>query len=313
MAIDGKLSSDERDRNLAAPLHLMPFRASHTDAIRCVRRHLNELLDKNDFATGGLTAVSTIDQELQKTARQSMDELILPYPALQCALVAIDPSSGAIRTVITARDPESSQFNRAFDTRRQLGPAFQPFLYAFSAERGRLPIPNQPIQTARQLPKGEIARLAKRIGFKGPFTTGDELARGNLQTTPLEVATALTVLSNEGTVPNTYLIQQLLNSKQKTLFQQTPSDKLVLDAFAAKTPLEITKKRTWSHLNSPPHNLWALHNDKHLTIALWLGFDKPSSLPEPEKLATGATALIRALAKIASNQKTQPNDRPQTP
>ena len=302
MAEERKLSPSQRDEALKAPLYLLPSREKQTDAIRCARRHLNELLDRNDFLSGGLTATSTIDQEIQKRARQGIDELIGSYPDLQGALVAIESSTGAIRAVITARDPQSSQFNRAFDTRRQLGPVFQPFLYAFSAERGRLPIPGQPIQTARQLPEGEIARLAKRFGITGPFTQGDELARGNLQTTPLEMATALTILSNQGKKPNTYLIESLVNASNEPLFKQQANYKVVLDAFAAQTPLDLIKTKTWSALNNPATDLWALHTDEALSIALWLGFDDPINLPEPEQLKNRASALVKALARIATVQ-----------
>ena len=302
MVIDGKLSPEARDRALADPLHLLPSRTSQTDAIRCVRRHLNELLDKSDFATGGLTVTSSIDTELQSTARQVFDELIAPHSELQGALVAIEPRSGAIRAVITARDPQSSQFNRAFDTRRQLGPVYQPFLYAFSTERGRLPIPGQPIQTARQLPKGDVERLSKRIGLKGPFTTGDELARGNLQATTLEVATALTVIANKGEKPTTYLIERLTGTASDLLFEQAQQLKLVLDSEAAQTSTRIIGKNTWANLNHPKTDLWALHTDQYLSVALWLGYDNPQKIPDPEQLKGGASALISALARIAKAQ-----------
>ena len=303
MAQDSKITFTERDAQLAAPLHLLPAREIQTDAIRCVRRHLNELLDQNDFASGGLTATSTIDQELQKFARDGIDELIAPFPDLQCALVAIEPTTGAIRAIITARDPKSSQFNRAFDTRRQLGPVFQPFLYAFSAERGRLPIPGQPIQTARQLTSKDIVRLTKRLGITGPFTTGDDLARGNLQATPLEVATALTALSNNGKKPNTYLIETLADSDDVTLFQQKPTHKLVLDEFAAQTPFELNQSNTWSATTAPSTDLWALHGGSQLTLALWVGFDNANKLSEVDTLKNRASALINALARIADRQE----------
>lgn len=302
MAEEGKLSPSSRDEALKAPIHLLPPRESQTDAIRCARRHLNELLDRSDFLSGGLTATSTIDRDLQAVARQGIDELIGPHPSLQGALVAIESTTGAIRAVITARDPMSSQFNRAFDTRRQLGPVFQPFLYAFSAERGRLPIPGQPIQTARQLPEGEVERLAQRLGLTGPFSRGDELARGNLQTTPLEIATALTALSNQGKKPHTYLIEELLDAHGNPLFQQQSNYKLVLDSFAAQTPFDLTGQSTWTSLNNPGTDLWCLHSDGDLSVALWLGFDDPASLPDAENLQAGASALVDVLGRLANQQ-----------
>jgi penicillin-binding protein 1A len=306
MVIDGYLSRKERTEFQKAPLHLMPPRSSHTDAIRCARRHLNELLDRNDFAAGGLTATSTIDRELQKAAREGLDQILKTRPGLQAGLqaglVAIDPATGAMRATITARDPDSSQFNRAFDIHRQLGPVFQPFLYAFSAERGRLPIPDQPIQTARQLPDGEIARLAKRLGLHGPFTTGDELARGNLQATPLEVATALLPLATEGETATTFLISKLTDSDRKVLFEHQVNRRPALDSLAAQSPLEITGKSTWAALNNPGTDLWALHASPDLTVALWLGFDDPTTLKNPAELKQQSRAFLQTLARIAGEK-----------
>lgn len=298
MAEEGDFGSQELARYQATPLILAEAQEHKTDAIRCVRRHLNELLDRNDFATGGLTVTATIGSELQDITRQGLDRILGRFPKLQVGLVAIDPATGAIRAAITARDPHSSQFNRAFDTRRQLGPVFQPFLYAFSAERGRLPIPGQPIQTARQLPTAEIVRLSERLGLRGPFTTGDELARGNLQATPLEVATALLPLANEGSSPVTHLIERLADSRGNLLFEQTIKQRQVLDPFAARSPLEITRTATWASLNNPATDLWALHSGPDLAIALWVGYDDPAPIPESEALVAQLQVFLQSLARI---------------
>lgn len=298
MAQDGAISFQSAKDEQRAPVHLMPARDSKTDAIRCVRRHLNELLDKSDFTSGGLTAVSTIDPELQATSRAGLTDLLTPFPKLQAALVAIEPESGAIRAIVTARDPKSSQFNRAFDTRRQLGPVFQPFLNAFSTERGRLAIPGQPIQTARQLPSAEIVRLAKRVGFTGPFTEGDELARGNLQATPLEAANALTSLAKDGNSPNSYLIEELRDADDQILFQQQHKLTPVLDTFSAETARDILGTSTWSSLNLPKTDLWVLHASESLALAIWIGYDEPEELPATlQQKGENLADLLAMLAK----------------
>ena len=303
MAEQGHISTHNAQLFQQAPVHLMPPQEKSTDAIRCVRRHLNELLDKSDFQAGGLTVNSTIDHGLQTMARQGLDEIILPTPNLQASLIAIDPTSGAILAIVTARDPDSSQFNRAFDTRLQLGPSFQPFLYAFSTERGRLAIPGQPIQTARQLPTKELIRLAKRVGFTGPFTEGDELARGNLQTTTLEIATALTCLANGGNKPDTYLIQELHDAKGELLFQHSQTSHPVLDSFAANTPIDILGKNTWSHLNAPRTDLWTLHTSSDLSLAIWIGYDEPEKVPA--QLAQETENLAQAMAQLLTTRKAE--------
>ena len=61
-------------------------------------------------------------------------------PALQAALVAIDPATGNILALVGGRDFRLSQFNRAARSRRQPGSAFKPLLYAAALESGYSPV-----------------------------------------------------------------------------------------------------------------------------------------------------------------------------
>jgi penicillin-binding protein 1A len=57
-------------------------------------------------------------------------------PAVQGALVALDPRDGAIVALSGGFDFELSKFNRAAQARRQPGSAFKPFVYSAALERG---------------------------------------------------------------------------------------------------------------------------------------------------------------------------------
>lgn len=59
--------------------------------------------------------------------------------AVQPALVALDPRSGAIRALVGGRDFEQSRFNRATQAIRQPGSAFKPFLYTAAIDNGYPP------------------------------------------------------------------------------------------------------------------------------------------------------------------------------
>lgn len=61
-------------------------------------------------------------------------------PALQAALVAIDPATGNILALVGGRDYQRSAFNRASRSRRQPGSAFKPFVFAAALERGMSPV-----------------------------------------------------------------------------------------------------------------------------------------------------------------------------
>ena len=57
-------------------------------------------------------------------------------PAVQGALVSLDPDSGAIRAIAGGIGFEHSKFNRATQARRQPGSAFKPFVYAAALQHG---------------------------------------------------------------------------------------------------------------------------------------------------------------------------------
>ncbi|MEX2480572.1 MAG: penicillin-binding protein 1A [Gammaproteobacteria bacterium] len=57
-------------------------------------------------------------------------------PAIEGALVAVDPDDGAILTLIGGIDFAHSKFNRVTQARRQPGSNFKPFIYAAALEKG---------------------------------------------------------------------------------------------------------------------------------------------------------------------------------
>jgi penicillin-binding protein 1A len=58
---------------------------------------------------------------------------------VQPALVALDPVSGAVLSMIGGRDFEESKFNRAVQAKRQPGSAFKPFMYVTAIDNGYPP------------------------------------------------------------------------------------------------------------------------------------------------------------------------------
>jgi penicillin-binding protein 1A len=57
-------------------------------------------------------------------------------PAVQGALVALDPNNGAILSLVGGYDFGQSHFNRAVQAQRQPGSNFKPFVYAAALEQG---------------------------------------------------------------------------------------------------------------------------------------------------------------------------------
>lgn len=142
---------------------------------------------------GGLIVETTLDLDMQKAAQDSFEhglaeaekrvlkrlpEAISNLP-LQGALVAIEPSTGAIRAMVGGKDFRESPFNRAVQAQRQPGSAFKPFVYTTAFDHGLTPatiLMDQPKSWPQ--PNGSVwspANFGRRYG--GPTTLRDGLRR----------------------------------------------------------------------------------------------------------------------------------------
>ena len=81
------------------------------------------------FRVGDLIRVRQVDGQWQLTQ----------LPAIQAALVALEPSDAAVRAIVGGFDYRLSNFNRASQAVRQPGSNFKPFLYATALANGYTP------------------------------------------------------------------------------------------------------------------------------------------------------------------------------
>lgn len=94
-------------------------------------------------------------------------------PAIQGAIVALNPHNGRVLAMSGGFDYEASQFNRATQAKRQPGSAFKPFVYLAGLDSGFTPaslILDAPfvIDQGKGLPKWRPANYTKK--FYGPST-----------------------------------------------------------------------------------------------------------------------------------------------
>jgi penicillin-binding protein 1A len=159
----GYISQADADKARKAPLALRPrpdfgggFATSE------VRRQLETILDSNTIERGGLKIFTTIDSHLQNVAENVLATRIneiekakgethpngfgdpntgLPDEnVLEGSFFAMDPTNGAIRAVVGSRDFAVSQYNRAMQSKRQVGSTLKPLIYATAfAEKNLCP------------------------------------------------------------------------------------------------------------------------------------------------------------------------------
>jgi penicillin-binding protein 1A len=100
---------------------------------------IDELGVKRVFG-GGYRVDTTIDLRLQKLARTAIDKWLPSTTGPQAALVAINPSTGAVLAMYGGRSFHASQFNLAVQGERQPGSSFKPFVLATALKQGISPL-----------------------------------------------------------------------------------------------------------------------------------------------------------------------------
>ncbi len=89
-------------------------------------------------------------------------------PLVQGALVCMVPETGEVKAMIGGRDFESSQFNRAIQSRRQPGSAFKPFIYSAALDWGMNPV-EVIMDTAYVSDRNPEEEVWKPKNYKGKF------------------------------------------------------------------------------------------------------------------------------------------------
>ncbi|MDB5237068.1 MAG: putative penicillin-binding protein [Parcubacteria group bacterium] len=99
-----------------------------------------------DVATQGLTVITTIDADLQHQAETIVNQYALAnttkFKASNAALVAIDPKTGQILSMVGSRNYFDTQIDGNYNAAlasRQPGSSFKPFVYAAALLKGYTP------------------------------------------------------------------------------------------------------------------------------------------------------------------------------
>jgi penicillin-binding protein 1B len=147
----GFINDNEYERAIETPLKLVGEEVESSDAPYFVDLVNDELLTEfqdRDFQDSSYRVYTTLDMDLQRDAMAAVrlgmaevDGIIKkrkshgPSPEVQCALVALDPHTGAVKALVGGRNYGMSQLDRVL-ARRPPGSVFKPFVYTAAMETG---------------------------------------------------------------------------------------------------------------------------------------------------------------------------------
>ena len=267
---------------------------------------------------------------------------IIQAPEAEGALVALEPTTGRIHALVGGFDFAKNQFNHVTQAQRQPGSSFKPFVYSAALEQGVSPatvVNDAPITIGDWEPKNADGT------FDGPMTVREALAKSkNLVTirvmqligparvrawaakfgfdidkqpdnltlalgsgavTPLQLASAYSVIANGGHKLAPLLITRIADAKGAVLFEApdaVPSEDnraisernaFVVASLLQEVARSGTAARAQAQLQRPDIygktgttndsiDAWFAGFQPGLTAVVWIGYDQPRSLGDRE-------------------------------
>jgi membrane peptidoglycan carboxypeptidase len=321
MVAMGFIDQARREAIAAEPLKLVDEEQRETQtsyALQAARRELEDLLVDSELQTSGLQVHTTLDAAWQQRLETELNHAVeglereksWPHPRLgkhtpgsdpayiQYAAVTTETKTGAVLALIGGRDFSHSRFDRTRST-RDLGSAFEPFVAAAAAERGKLVLPGKPVQTGRQIGPAEVERLAKRCGIAGPFLQTEDLFRGSVAATPMEMSVGLATLGNMGKRAKPFFIREIRDAGGSVIYTAKPQLTAALSPHAALEATSVLSRenntRTFTGATGSDRDAWTLRLGPSGSTAIWIGFDKPAAIASEKRLKSLLDEFVKRL------------------
>jgi 1A family penicillin-binding protein len=142
----------DKDTKNAAVSEEVVFNPSASNSIKAphftfyVLDYLEKTYGKDVMESGGYTIVTTLDYKIQEKAEAAVtkyaEDNLKRYNASNSALVAIDPTTGQIISMVGSKDYFNKEIDGAFNiatANRQPGSSFKPFAYLTAFGKGYTP------------------------------------------------------------------------------------------------------------------------------------------------------------------------------
>ncbi len=138
MGQQGYLTRAEAIRWQASPMKVVSSSAPVSRAayfVQYVTQQLVQRFGDQQVYSGGLRVTTTLDASMQRAAEQAVAAHLTHPGDPSAALVAIDPTTGAVRAMVGGKNFTQAQFNLATQGMRPAGSSFKAFTLAAAMEQ----------------------------------------------------------------------------------------------------------------------------------------------------------------------------------
>ena len=208
---------------------------------------------------GDIFVRTTLDPKYQRIAEERLRGTLAQSGGkanvTQAALVSMSPD-GAVRALVGGREYGDSQFNRAFQARRQPGSAFKLFVYLAAIENGFDPdtrmvdgpvtigkwrprnydggylgtvtlreavaqsVNTVAVQVSEKVGRQKVIDAARRLGITTPLNAHPSLALGVTEVSLVELTAAYGVIANGGAAVWPYGITEIRDRSGRVLYRR---------------------------------------------------------------------------------------------
>ncbi|MBC8086214.1 MAG: PBP1A family penicillin-binding protein [Phycisphaerae bacterium] len=255
-----------------------PNRIVDSWALEVVRSAIDSLRASGAIPAGltnaNLVVRTTFDRKAQRIAERAVARGAAHVDAergissgdaaqTQGAIVALDPTTGAIRAIVGGRRVERKGFNRALLARRQPGSAFKPFVYVTALQQGYTTatlVDDEPVsvqagsdiwtpanfgeeyagritlrqalvrssnaatvRVSRDVGIARVASMAEQLGISSELPDVPALALGSGEVTPMELTTAYAPFGNGGWRVTPHMLVRIDDAFGRMLWRGQPT------------------------------------------------------------------------------------------
>ncbi len=238
-----------------------------------LKQQLAKVLPASVLKQGGLTVESTLNLKWQEAATRAIEDTVYVegygQGFSQAAMVAIDPKTGEIRSMVGGASFKDSQFNRVTQAQRQPGSTFKAFVYTAAIASGLSPYDGYqdiPFVVDGYKPKNYSSKyhgwvpmttaltnsfnipavralidvgfeptlkLAHAMGIQSKLDPYYSTALGGNEVNLLELTSAYGTIAAQGYHAAPYGIQRVLDRSGRVIYETKVDRKSVLDPSSA--------------------------------------------------------------------------------